>query len=1186
MRRYAVSGMLLLLALFVSASAQERPVFKIGSFDNSAEEFAPASGAPVVYTVATGQPQHWVGAQQAVVPGKSGAARKIQFELQSAPQGIYRLRLGLILKTARPPVVEVDVNGYRGWFHQPVETYKEGNSEGAILPQYAIGTMTIDVPPEFLRAGRNEIALTAVTDELSTAMPGGETTDFAVLNYDALELVNEQGAGTVASGVTSAQATPTVFYRREGGRLSEVVSVTVGWRGLSPQGTVTLSLPGWNRTQPLAATGRDFGEQRLEFSVPEFAAGTRATVTVKANGRDYAFAQTLTPARKWTVYMVPHEHLDVGYSDFQTKLAELHSRIINEALAMNAEHPEFRFTLDGYWQARHFLEGRSEAERQKFYRAVRERKIIVPAQHSVILTGFPTGEALIRSFYGARKLNREAGGPWDTVNITDVPSYSWSYASILAASGLKYFAAAGNADRGPMLMLGDLHRRSPFWWEGPDGARVLMWYSRHYHQIGSQFGLPTHVANGYEGLPNFLRVYERPDYPANAVMLHGSQWENTSLYPQQAALVKQWKNLFAYPELHFSGFGEAMEKISAQAEQAGGKLPVVRGDGGPYWEDGIASDAYHAAMERETERRAVSAEKLGVVASLVDPRYRPSREALDCMWENISLMDEHTWGWGRSVTEPHSEDTTRELATKRLYGITARHCTEYLLERGMTAIAGRIGTSSRALVVFNTLNWPRDGWVEFDLQKTRELFDLETGQVVRFDVLEDHPAYQRIRFMARGVPAVGYKTYDVRDKSASQSNAQTDGATVAAATTTPSSPAMQETAAAGGTASHAGKDIIENSFYRVTLDPESGGVRSIYDKNLRRELVDQSGPYRFNQYVYVTGGDNPPFTQLLTYRRHLPFARLEAHPAREGRLVIIGKTPTGVSARLESRGVNTPRITTEIILFDHEKRIEIVNRVSKETIYKKEAAYFAFPLNLRVPEFKYEVQNGVVRPDRDMMPGAGLEWFSAQNWVSAGEEGAEVSLVSTDSFLWTFGDIVRGTWPTEFRPRSSTVFSYVMNNYWGTNYIAAQGGDFTFRYALTSAPKLDAAAMSRMGWEQTTPLERTLVKSQDKAAPTENPLPASRMSFLETSDSSVLLSAWKHAEEGAGSVVLRFIELGGAGARPVRVSSPLFGSFSRQACNAVEDCDQASAGGEGGFNFETAPRQILTFKLTPSQGRK
>ena len=328
----------------------------------------------------------------------------------------------------------------------------------------------------------------------------------------------------------------------------------------------------------------------------------------------------------------------------------------------------------------------------------------------------------------------------------------------------------------------------------------------------------------------------------------------------------------------------------------------------------------------------------------------------------------------------------------------------------------------------------------------------------------------------------------------------------------------------------------------------------------------------------MTGGDNPPFTQLLTYRRHLPLARLEPHAAGEGRIVSVTKTPAGTSARMESRGVNTPRISTEVILFDGEKKIEFVNRIRKETVYKKEAAYFAFPVAARSPEFRYEVQNGVVNPARDMMPGAGLEWFSAQNWVSVGGEGCEVGLVGVDSFLWTFGDIVRGTWPTKFEPRSATAFAYVMNNYWGTNYVAAQGGDFVFRYALTSAARLDPASMSRMGWGQTTRLESTLVKSQDRAAAPTGLLPAGRMSFLRTSDPSVLLSAWKQAEEGEGSV-LRFIELGGGARRRVRVNSPLFGAVSVRPCNAVEDCGDAGQAVSGGFDFETGPRQILTFKI-------
>ncbi len=1150
MNRYALQSVVLSLILSVSVVAQERSIWKIGVFDSSSAEFSSDTApAESIYIVSKSQPKDWFLTQQALLPVKARetAQRRIQFELSGAPQGVYKLKLGLIVIKPRLPLIQVDVNGHKGWFHQHPETdYREGNIEGSIFPQYSIGTFTIELPSEFFRQGSNEISLTAVADPLSTALPGGEITDDAVLTYDALALDNVTGTQT-AAGITGAQITPTVFYKREGKGFAEIVSVLVRWNRLAPQGSITLSLPGYRRTQTLASD-HEFGEQRFEFTVPEFTDNTRANITVTANNRNYNFAQILHPAKKWTVYLVPHEHLDVGYSDFQTKLSELHSRVIDDAMAMSDKHTEFKFSLDGYWQAQQFLEGRSEAEKQKLYAAIRDKKIFVPAQHSVMLTGFPIAETLLRSFYGAHKLNRASGGDWNYANATDVPSYSWSYASIMAAAGLKYFSAAANADRGPTLMLGDLHRRSPFWWEGPDGERVLMWYARHYHQIGSEFGFPPLVASGYEGLPSFLRVYERPDYTSNAVMLHGSQWENTALYPQQAELVARWSSLFVYPQLKYSGFGEALEKIAGSSKN----IPVIRGDGGPYWEDGIASDAANAALERENERRAISAEKLATIASLVDRRSRPSRDVLQSMWNNILLMNEHTWGWGRSITEPHSEDSTRELAYKRMRGNSAHDQMESVLDRAMAAIAHQIDAPQRALVVFNTLNWARDGWVEFDLQKTRELMNVETGQTMEFEVLHDEPAYQRIRFMARDVPAMGYRTFAVRDKTVSASAVRSD--------TKIDNPS--------GT--------IENSFYRIVLDPQSGAVRSIYDKQLRRELVDASSPFRFNQYVYVTGGDDFP-NQLLTYRKWSPLAELQTHVAGGGKLINVSKTPNGIVAHLESKSVNTPRISTEIMLFDNEKKIEFNNHVLKDEVYKKEGVYFAFPLAVREPQFSYEVQNGVVDPAKDMIRGAGLEWFSSQNWISVSEPGVAVSLVNKDSFLWTLGDIVRGTWPTNFGKRSANIFSYVMNNYWNTNYIAAQGGEFTFRYVLTSAKDLDQAALSRMGWEENTPLERSLVKAQDKVAPVENSLPAAKMSFLQVNDPSIFLSAWKQAEDGEGSV-LRFIELGGRRAH-VSINVPLLKSASALSCNAVEECNQSLAGEANKFNFEMRPRQIFTMKL-------
>lgn len=1149
MRRRYLSALVLTFAFALGVRAQERVVWQLGEFNSSANEFG--SQAAGVFDPASGQLKSWGASQEAVVESKADAssARRIRFELAEEPRGGYTLKLGLILTAPRVPVVQLEVNGHKGWFYQrPERDFKEGNLEANIFPQYAVGTLRAEIPAELLRRGSNEIALTAIADPHATALPGGEDTSDALLRYDALALVRGEGGASPVS----AEMTPTIFYKREEGGLKEVVHVTVRRTGVRSGDNVTLALGDYlSRTLPLSGE-REFGEERFEFLIPDVApARARVNVRVNVGGRVYDFPQAFKPKRKWTLYLVPHEHLDVGYSDFQTKLAELHSRVIDEALDMTTKRPEFRFSLDGYWQAQQFLEGRSEEERRRFEKAVRERRIFVPAQHSVMLTGMGTAETLLRSFYASHKFNREHGGPWDYVNITDVPSYTWSYASILSAAGLKYFSAAANADRGPTLMLGDLHRRSPFWWEGPDGSRVLVWYARHYHQIGSEFGFPPKIATGFEGLQTFLDVYERDDYAASSVLLHGSQWENTSLHAPQADIVRDWNATFAFPRLEFAGFGEALSKIEAEAKD---KIPVVRGDGGPYWEDGVASDAAYASIERENERRAVSVEKLATVASLVDARTRPPRAALDSMWDSIFLMNEHTWGWGRSVTEPHSEDSERELAYKRLRATMARDQVDYVAERAMAAIAGSIETPSRALVVFNTLNWARDGWVEFDLQKTRELVDIETRKVVEFEVLRDEPAYQRIRFMARGVPAVGYKTYQVRDKTA-ETTVETPSAT-------------------------SQLDTIENDFYRVRFDAGSGAIKSIYDKQLGRELVDESSPYRFGQYVYVTGGDGFP-NQMLTYRKTSPVVQLQIHKGASGRIVSVEKTPTGTVARLESIAPNTPRITTEVVLFDGAKKIEIDYRVRKEEVYKKEGIYFAFPVAVREPRFNFDVQTAVVNPAKDMIPGAGLEWFSSQNWASVGDENLTVAVVNRDSFLWTFGDVVRGTWPKEFRPRSSTLFSYAMNNYWNTNYVAAQGGEFTFRYVLTSARTLDQTALARIGWDETTPLERTLVKSQDQTYPAKKSLPASQSSFLGVDNPSVLLSTWKHSEDAAGTV-MRFIELGGKPAN-VRLSGALLKNSSGEACNAVEECARTIVGGADGLRFEMSPRQIFTLKVNPSR---
>lgn len=1149
---------LLVLATLTSfslpATAANQLVWQIGKFDKSTLEYplrtppveqnAEESSNDLVYVIGKSQTKDWPRYQLASPSGGAGSRSHpyaIRFDLPSNPNGLYTLKVGLLVKTPRTPQLQVAINGHRAlYFQHPVLDYDRGDDEGFYLPNYSVDTITAELPTKFLHSGTNELVLTAIDD---LALPD-DTTDWPLsgIYYDALELEHDSQA-RYSPNELAVDVQPTIFFLQKGDGLQELVDIYVRHCSASPGGDVVLSLGKAKYTAKLAS-GWDFGEQMVEVAVPEFHASINGEITVQLGSRARRFPVKLDPARKWNFFVVPNVHLDVGYTDYQSKTAEIQSRILDEAIQLTHENPDFRYSVDAFWSVQQFMAGRSDEQKQLLFQAVKDKKLFVPTVEANLLTGYPTVETLLRSLYPAFEFHQKHGGDADYVNITDVPSYSWSYASVLAAAGLKYFVAASNNDRAPILLQGHLHEKSPFWWEGPDGSRILMWYSRHYHQMWSLFRLPPSIAGGHDSLPLFTQIYSRPSYKSDSIIMYGTQAENSDLFPQQATFVDEWNKTYAYPRMKYSGFAEALAYI---AGQFGDSIPVVRGDGGPYWEDGIASTARSAAVERETEQRALAAEKFSTISSLVNPRLRPDSAALKQLWSDMVLYDEHTWGDHRAESDPESHEAREQLEIKENFAYQARNRVDDLLRRSLAALADSISDPHETLLIFNPLNWQRSRLMELDLDKGRELVDLTTGQPVPYEIVSSGPDYHHVRFVAQDLPSVGYKAYAIKSA--------------------PEAPEASPENTEG---------VIENQYYRVALDAATGAVKSVFDKELNQELVNSSSPYRFNHYLYATGGDKSP-NRITKATPAAPLPEFSIHGANAGRLVSVTHQPFGIVAHLESQGINTPKIDTEVILFNHGKKIEFINRVHKTEVYTKEGVYFAFPFAMDHPQFRYEIQNGFVDPSRDQLPGAGKEWFSVQHWVAADEGEISVALIPLDASLVCLGDIFRATWPKQFGERPGTIFSYVMNNYWNTNYAAGQGGDFTFRYVLTSGRHMTPAALSRVGWEEMTPAEVDWITDEDKSIDSPRPLAAKQESFLQINQPNVVLLTWKMAEEGDGTV-MRFLETGGQ-AGTVDVQAPYFDVKSASSSNALEIKRSPLATTEHGFSFSIKPFEIVTVRL-------
>ena len=209
------------------------------------------------------------------------------------------------------------------------------------------------------------------------------------------------------------------------------------------------------------------------------------------------------------------------------------------------------------------------------------------------------------------------------------------------------------------------------------------------------------------------------------------------------------------------------------------------------------------------EKFLALAERIGGASK----QYRP--DDIYQVWRNCLLYDEHTWGAYCSISEPDSPFTKAAVEGQ---GPVRRRC-----RRGAPGALGprdccpglaRPYRRRRHWSFSIPTSWPRTDILRVNLPEGMGVADPDIPSCASPD---------GTLLLVKDVPACGYRVLKL---AAAQSGRQPQPAE--------------------GT-------VIESRFYRVQFDP-AGGITSIRDKELDRELVDPKAPYRLNQYVYVAGG--------------------------------------------------------------------------------------------------------------------------------------------------------------------------------------------------------------------------------------------------------------------------------------------------------------------------------------------
>ncbi len=868
-------------------------------------------------------------------------------------------------------------------------------------------------------------------------------------------------------GLTIQTQAPQLL-QRQGGRLVEPLEVTLNYPYAEPvAATVRLA------DREPKTTDLSFGSQTVELAFPAVPGDKELQLSVEAAGQTVV-SQTVTlkPIRKIQIFLLPHSHNDIGYTALQADVEQKQNSNIETGLRLaqaTAKYPEgarFKWNVEVLWCVDNYLRAATPEKRAAFIAAVKAGQIGLDAFYGNILTGLCRPEELINLMGYATRLSQLCGVPIQSAMISDVPGYTWSTVSAMAQAGVKYFSFAPNYfDR----MGGTMKewQNKPFWWVGPDGhQRVLCWCPSRGYALGHLIGEGEALAHF---IPDYLVELETNAYPYDITYLrwnvHG---DNGSPDEKLADVVRDWNARYASPRLIISTTAEAFREFE---RRYGRQLPEFRGDYTPYWEDGAASSALETAMNRSSAERLVQAETLWAM------RAQPSFPAAEFQeaWRNVLLYSEHTWGAHNSISQPDLPFVRDQWKVKQGFARTADQLSRQLLAQALgesqTGPPPVPDSARGAVDVFNTSSWERTDLVTLtpDLSAAGDRVVDEKGKPVPSQRLSGG----ELVFLARDVPAFSGKRFRVE-----AGPCPTRGAARAEGVT------------------------LVHPYFKVRIDERTGAIASLFSRLLNKELVDAKATTALNDYFYLPGSD---------------LKALERNP--QPRITVKEKGPLVASLLIESEAPGCRQLRREVRVVDGLDRLELINTVDKLPVRAKEGLHFGYGFEVPNGTVRMDVGWAVVRPEVDQIPAACKNWFSVQRWVDISNDGFGVTWSPVDAPLVEVGGITANLIGSQTDPRvwiqhlepSQTIYSWVMNNHWHTNYRADQQGPTVFRYAIRPHKGYAPWAAARFGIACSQPL--VVARALD-------PVPCKPR--LRVSSDKVLVSAFKPSDDGQAWIVRLF----------------------------------------------------------------
>jgi alpha-mannosidase len=848
-------------------------------------------------------------------------------------------------------------------------------------------------------------------------------------------------------------------------------------------------------------------------------------------GDQTAFDNSLTAAqtklqvlRPWlqqfTIRAVGNSHIDMAWLWPWTETVEVVRNTFRSVLDLMREYPDFKFTMSSArayeWMQEKYPDLYHEIEQ----RVKEGRWEIVGGMWVEPDLNMPDGESLVRQILvGKRYFQKNFGVDVKIGWNPDSFGYNWQLPQIYKRSGMDYFVTQ-------KLMWAHEFTTFPykfFWWQAPDGSRLLTYFPHDYadpidvEPLGSQVAtwMPSIYGPRVPDSPEMMHLYGVGDHgggPTRVMLDHADEIRSPG---------------FVFPKLEFSFASEFFRDMEK-------KLPSMQV---PTW-DGELYFQYHRGVfttQAETKRRirrseenVLNAEKFASLASLYGRPY--PQDVMTQTWKHLLFDHFHD-------IMPGSGIAVNYLDAKRNLEDVERAAND-ITNASLREIAAHVNTNGDGvpLILFNSLSWPRTDVSEFEVQlpaPTREIEVVDSdGKPVEAQLLSIDADTHRAHFLLLArTPSLGYKTYYVRP-------AKSAG------------PVHSLLKATG--------DSMENEFIHVKIDPQSGCMTSLFDKRSATEALapaetETGGPRNSTcGNLLQTFVDKPK--QWDAWNIDADFEKQHWDLDKADEVTLVESGPLRSVIRVKNHFQNSTFIR-DIILYAGVPRVDVKTQV--EWHEKHILLKVAFPLSAHSDKATYEIPYGAVeRPTTRNTPAEQAQFeVPAYRWADISDANHGLSLLNDCKYGYDAkGNVLR--------------LSLLRSPEWPDPH--ADEGHHEFTYSLyPHAGSWKDALTIRRGYELNYKLIALTPGRHEGKLPAEH-------SFVQTKSDNIIVTAVKKAEDDQ-SLVVRFYEWAGKQG-DVQIQLPA-GASSASETNLMEKPLGPLSVASGTVEVPTKPYEIKTVKV-------